>query len=49
MTEEAQTAPGEAHQSGSNIVRLIIAWLWVGVPLIWGVSLTIITSLALFK
>jgi hypothetical protein len=35
--------------SGSHTGRLIIAWLWVGIPLAWGVSQTVIRSLDLFK
>jgi hypothetical protein len=29
--------------------RLIVSWLWVGVPLVWGVWETLHTSLALFR
>ena len=35
----------EASTSGS----VILAWLFVGVPLVWGVSQTFIKALALFK
>jgi hypothetical protein len=28
---------------------LIVSWLWVGVPLAWGVLETLRTSLALFR
>lgn len=28
---------------------LIIAWLWAGVPLIWGISQTLIKASALFQ
>ena len=28
---------------------LAIAWIWVGVPLAWGVSQTFIKALALFQ
>ena len=31
------------------IARLMISWLWVGVPLAWGVSQTVIKSTALFE
>jgi hypothetical protein len=30
-------------------VALILAWLFVGIPIAWGVTQTIIKSLALFK
>ncbi len=29
--------------------RVILAWLFVGLPLIWGISQTIIKSMALFN
>ena len=29
--------------------RLIIAWSFVGIPLIWGVAQVVMRSLALFK
>ena len=28
---------------------LVISWLWVGVPLAWGVSQTVLKSLDLFR
>ena len=28
---------GEPDSAG-NTVKLILAWLWVGIPLLWGVS-----------
>ncbi len=37
-------------QSGkSSPVALALAWLAVGIPLAWGVSQTIVKSMALFK
>jgi hypothetical protein len=30
-------------------VALVVAWLWVGVPLVWGVVLTVKKSLVLFQ
>jgi hypothetical protein len=39
MTESGKSSP----------VALALAWLAVGVPLLWGVSQTLIKSLALFK
>lgn len=29
--------------------RLILAWLFVAIPLIWGIAQTLIKSLALFQ
>ena len=36
-------------ESSSSGVMLVVAWLFVGAPLIWGVSQTFIKALALFK
>jgi MFS family permease len=36
------------HQ-GTGILRLVLSWLWVGVPLAWGVWETIVKSLSLFQ
>jgi hypothetical protein len=34
----------------SNIaLRLAIAWIFVGVPLLWGVSQVVVKSMALFQ
>jgi hypothetical protein len=38
-----------ASQSNSNTVKLILAWGFVGIPLLWGVTQTIINSLKLFQ
>jgi len=32
-----------------NTVKLILAWVFVGIPLAWGVIQTAINALALFK
>ncbi len=34
--------------SGSNLGLLIFSWLFVGIPLAWGVYQTLIKSMALF-
>jgi hypothetical protein len=36
------------EQGKSSPIAVVLAWLAVGVPLAWGVSQTIIKSLALF-
>jgi hypothetical protein len=33
----------------SNTPKLIIAWLFVGIPLLWGVSQVVVKSMALFQ
>jgi hypothetical protein len=40
------TAPVAAESAGGSTV---LAWLYVGIPLAWGVSQTFIKALALFK
>ena len=35
--------------NGPLDVRLVVAWLFVGVPLLWGITQTILKSLALFR
>lgn len=42
---DSTTAAAEASSGGS----LALAWLFVGVPLAWGVSQTFIKALALFN
>ena len=43
-------APGMNTDEGrSSPLALVLAWLVVGIPLAWGVSQTIIKSMALFK
>jgi hypothetical protein len=34
---------------GGQTTLLIIAWLWVGIPLLWGVYQTLMKSLPLFR
>ena len=41
---DAASKPG-----GTLIVLLVVSWLWVGIPLAWGVSKTIDNSRALFQ
>ena len=49
MTPQAPSsspaAPAETSAGGSAF----LAWLYVGIPLAWGVSQTFIKALALFK
>ena len=41
---EAQATPG-----AGNTLLLVVSWLWVGGPLVWGVLETLRTSLSLFR
>jgi hypothetical protein len=42
------TAGGATGDSG-NALKLILAWTFVGVPLLWGVWNTLMAALQLFK
>ena len=33
----------------SNAPKLVLAWAWVGIPLLWGVVLTCINAAKLFQ
>ena len=37
------------NQSGSNVVPLILAWGFVGIPLAWGVLQTLQNAMKLFQ
>jgi len=43
-----QAGPG-APSRGSSWVRVAIAWVLVGLPLLWGIFNTIKKALALFR
>ena len=47
MPPRAQTAAAPA--GGGQVVTLVLAWLGVGLPLVWGVLQTLEKTLALFK
>jgi hypothetical protein len=49
VTSDGPTGGASHPARGAYGVRLIVSWLWVGIPLAWGVSQTIIQSLALFR
>ena len=40
---------GSDQSHSSQTMLLIVAWLWVGIPLAWGVYNTIQKSLPLFR
>jgi len=46
---EQKAAYSDSQASPSSTGALVIAWLFVGIPLVWGVSQTFIKALALFK
>ncbi len=35
--------------ASSNTVPLILSWALVGIPLVWGISLTLVNAAKLFK
>lgn len=37
------------QQTKSYTFELVLAWLWVGIPLVWGVALTLRNAVNLFK
>jgi hypothetical protein len=43
------TSSGAPAAGGGQIVTLVLAWLGVGLPLLWGVLQTLEKTLALFK
>jgi hypothetical protein len=39
----------QSQQSSGNAVKLVLAWLFVGIPFCWGVIQTLINSMKLFQ
>jgi len=37
------------QQLGTTSLHLALAWLWVGIPLTWGVVQTLINAMKLFQ
>ena len=46
---QASAVTGGAATGGGQAVTLVLAWLGVGLPLLWGVLQTLEKTLALFK
>jgi hypothetical protein len=38
-----------ANQAPTSSAKVVIAWLFVGIPLLWGVLQTLSNAMALFK
>ncbi|HEV2162554.1 MAG TPA: hypothetical protein VGR52_10030 [Stellaceae bacterium] len=38
-----------SHHGHNNGLKLVLAWLFVGIPLTWGVIQTLLHSLKLFE
>jgi hypothetical protein len=39
----------QLQPSSSNATFLVLAWLWVGIPLVWGIAVTLQNALKLFS
>ncbi len=39
----------QMRRSDSNTTFLVLAWLWVGIPLAWGIADTINNAMKLFQ
>lgn len=37
------------QQTGTTGLELALAWLWVGIPLVWGVYQTLLNAMKLFQ
>jgi hypothetical protein len=53
VADSRNAAPGSSadalDRDQSTTIKLIVAWLWVGIPLAWGVWHVFLTSLKLFQ
>jgi len=39
----------DSNQTGNYTIQLVLAWLLVGIPLIWGIWKTLLNALQLFQ
>ena len=39
----------ETNENGTTTLQLVLAWGFVGIPLIWGVSQTLVNAMKLFQ
>jgi hypothetical protein len=49
MPPKSAAPASAAPAGGGQVVTLVLAWLGVGLPLVWGVLQTLEKTLALFK
>ncbi|WP_165370527.1 MFS transporter small subunit [Hymenobacter persicinus] len=49
MNQPANSTPASTTETSSSTGALVIAWAFVGIPLLWGVSQTFVKALALFQ
>ena len=45
----AETSGAPAHTTARQRMLVVLAWLYVGIPLAWGVTQTVLKSIALFR
>ena len=45
----AENSSAPARTTAGQKLLVALAWLYVGIPLAWGVTQTVIKSIALFK
>jgi hypothetical protein len=49
MSEPLRGNPAAGREPGTARLRLVVRWLWVTVPLAWGILETVRASLAFFR
>jgi hypothetical protein len=49
MTTNPRSSESSSETPASSAGLILFAWLFVGIPLAWGVTQTIIKSMALFQ
>ena len=49
MAKTATKATLPEDVSGANAVKLVLAWSFVGIPLLWGVYKTLTNAVLLFQ
>jgi len=49
MAKTATKTPPAENVSDANTVKLVLAWSFVGIPLIWGVYKTLANAVLLFQ
>jgi hypothetical protein len=49
MAKPTVNRPEHADVSDANTVKLVLAWSFVGVPLLWGVYKTLTNAILLFQ
>jgi hypothetical protein len=49
MAKQATKAPEPENVSDANAVKLVLAWSFVGIPLLWGIYKTLTNAVLLFQ